>query len=138
MDTEVLEQGELIGSDPRSEFQLAEIAENGLETGVVKILIQHGVSAAEVYSVVIPQRTLKHRQSRHERLSREESDRAIRVARVLARANAVFGSEAAALEWMREPKQRFNGRTPFEMLVTESGGRVIDEMLIQIDEGMFG
>jgi putative toxin-antitoxin system antitoxin component (TIGR02293 family) len=82
-------------------------------------------------------RTLKHRKSRHERLSREESDRAIRAARVLARAQQVMGSRAEALDWMRETKQRFNGRTPFQMLQTETGGRLVEEMLIQIDEGMF-
>ncbi len=133
-----LEQmGKWIGSEPDSEFGLATLAEEGLSTGVVKVLVEHGLSTGEVYSIVIPQRTLKHRRSRRERLSREESDRAIRAARVLARAQSVLGGDREALSWMREPKQRFNGRTPFEMLTTESGGRLIEEMLIQIDEGMF-
>jgi uncharacterized protein (DUF2384 family) len=38
---------------------------------------------------------------------------------------------------MRETKQRFDGRTPFEMLQTETGGRLVEEMLTQVDEGMF-
>ncbi len=133
-----LEQmGTWIGSEPTSELELARLAENGLPTGTVKILMEHGLSSGEVYSIVIPQRTLKHRNSRHEPLSREESDRAIRAARVLARAESVLGGDKQALAWMREAKQRFGGRTPFEMLTTESGGRLVDEMLIQIDEGMF-
>jgi putative toxin-antitoxin system antitoxin component (TIGR02293 family) len=131
------EIGNWIGSEPASEFQLASLAEDGLPTVVVKTLLDRGLSTSEVYSIVIPLRTLKHRKSRHERLSREESDRAIRAARVLARAQQVMGSRAEALDWMRETKQRFNGRTPFQMLQTETGGRLVEEMLIQIDEGMF-
>jgi uncharacterized protein (DUF2384 family) len=38
---------------------------------------------------------------------------------------------------MRQPKQRFGGRTPLDLLSTEAGGRLAEEMLIQIDEGMF-
>jgi putative toxin-antitoxin system antitoxin component (TIGR02293 family) len=131
------QMGDWIGSEPSSEFQVASLAEEGLPTVVVKTLIGHGLSTSEVYSIVIPLRTLKHRKSRHERLSREESDRAIRAARVLAKAQSVMGSREAALDWMRETKQRFHGRTPFQMLQTEAGGRLVEEMLIQIDEGIF-
>jgi len=38
---------------------------------------------------------------------------------------------------MRQPKARFQGRTPLQMMVTEAGGRLVEEMLLQIDEGMF-
>lgn len=96
-----------------------------------------GLTAKEVHSLVIPERTLKHRKGRREPLSCEESDRAIRAARILARAQSTFGDSPKALLWMREPKRRFQGRTPIEMLATEAGGRLVEEMLIQIDEGMF-
>ncbi len=48
-----------------------------------------------------------------------------------------FGAETAALNWLRAPKRRFEGRSPIQMLSTETGGRLVEEMLIQIDEGMF-
>ena len=38
---------------------------------------------------------------------------------------------------MRQPKVRFEGRTPLQMMVTEAGGRLVEEMLLQIDDGMF-
>ncbi|MBV8829535.1 MAG: DUF2384 domain-containing protein, partial [Acidobacteriaceae bacterium] len=31
----------------------------------------------------------------------------------------------------------FEGETPMHMLETEAGARLVEEMLIQIDEGMF-
>jgi hypothetical protein len=38
---------------------------------------------------------------------------------------------------MRKTKKRFNGETPMEMLQTEAGARLVEQMLIQLDEGMF-
>lgn len=129
--------GQWIGTQPDSEFDLANLAENGLPVDVVRLMTEQGLTAKEVFSLVIPQRTLKHRRSRQERLSREESDRAIRAARILSQAQTVFGNQEKALIWIRQPKQRFSSRSPLEMLGTEAGGRLVEEMLVQIDEGMF-
>jgi putative toxin-antitoxin system antitoxin component (TIGR02293 family) len=129
--------GAWLGLTPRSELELAVLAERGLSTDTLRTMADRGLTSRELYALVIPQRTLKHRRSRHEALSREESDRAIRTARVLAQAQTVFGNEAKALGWMRHPKRRFDGRSPMDMLVTEAGGRLVEEMLIQIDEGIF-
>lgn len=129
--------GAWLGVRPHSELQLVTLAEQGLPTEVVRAMAERGLSQTEVYSLVIPQRTLKHRRSRREALNRDESDRAIRTARVLALAQGVLGSEEKALRWMREPKRRFEGRTPLQMCVTGAGAQIVEEMLIQIDEGMF-
>ncbi len=129
--------GQWIGETPKSEFDFARYAEAGLPTNVVRIMTEHGLTSSEVDALVIPQRTLKHRRSRKQRLSSEESDKAIRLARVLARAAMVFGDGEKALRWMRRPAARFEGRAPMQMLATEAGGRLVEEALIQIDEGMF-
>ena len=126
-----------LGERPDSDFDLAAYAENGLPLGVIKIMTDHGLTQGEVNSLVIPLRTLKHRRSRKERLSREESDRAIRTARLLAQASFVFGGDDLGLEWMRQPKHRFNERAPMQIMETEAGGRLVEEMLCQIEHGMF-
>ena len=128
---------EWLGAKAQSERDFVALAEDGLPLRTIQRLIDRGLSKREIFSVVIHQRTLKHRRSRREPLSREESERAIRTARLLARAQAVLGGQDAALDWMRAPKKRFGGRPPFEMIATEPGGRLVEEMLIQIDEGMF-
>jgi putative toxin-antitoxin system antitoxin component (TIGR02293 family) len=90
-----------------------------------------------IYETVIPSRTLKHRKSRNEPLSLDESDRFARLVRLYRFAVKVFGERERALRWLGKPKHRFDGRTPIQMLRTEIGGRLVEEMLIQIDEGMF-
>lgn len=126
-----------LGTPANSEQKVMRLVEGGLPTKVINHLVERGLTRREVFDVIIPSRTLKHRRSRHQSLSKEESERAVRTARVLARAQAVLGDEKAALEWLRAPKRRFDGRAPLQMLSTEPGGRLVEQMLLQIDEGMF-
>jgi putative toxin-antitoxin system antitoxin component (TIGR02293 family) len=125
-----------LGTRAESEQKLVSLIEHGLPASVVNHLLERGLTRNEVFGSIIPLRTWKHRKSRRQPLSLEESERAVRAARILARANSVMGDEASALEWLRSPKRRFEGRTPLQMLATEPGGRLVEQMLIQIDEGM--
>jgi len=96
-----------------------------------------GLPLKDLYEVVIPARTLKHRRARREPLSRDESDKLARLVRVFDHAVYVFGDPERARAWLDKPKKRFDNRTPLTMLRTEVGGRMVEEMLGQIDEGMF-
>lgn len=128
---------DLLGVRAFSDQELVHAIENQLPLETLNRLKRHGLSSDEIYALIINPRTLKHRRSRKQPLSKEESERAVRVSRILTTALAAFGEEQAALNWLRTPKRRFEGRTPMELLSTETGGRMVEEMLIQIDEGMF-
>lgn len=128
---------ELIGEKPSSDFNLAEIVEHGLPVDRLVLLRNHGLTFTEVSEVVISPRTLKHRKARGERLSDEETDRMVRVARIIAMANSVFGNPQKALKWLRTESDRMGGRRPISMLRTDAGGRLVESRLWQIDEGVF-
>ncbi len=96
-----------------------------------------GIPLKDLYEVVIPARTLKHRRARREPLSRDESDKLARLVRIFDQAVCVFTDIPRARIWLEEPKKRFDRRTPLEMIRTEIGGRMVEEFLGQIDEGMF-
>jgi putative toxin-antitoxin system antitoxin component (TIGR02293 family) len=96
-----------------------------------------GVEFKDIYDIVIPARTLKHRRSRKQPLSPDESDKLARLMRVFEQAVSVFGGAEQARAWLNKPKKRFDERTPLQMLRTDFGGRMVEEMLGQIDEGMF-
>jgi putative toxin-antitoxin system antitoxin component (TIGR02293 family) len=127
----------LIGVTPKSDFDLAKIVERGLPTGRLALLRENGLTFTEVSEIVISPRTLKHRNARGERLSDEETDRLVRVARIIALANSVFGNPEKALKWLRTESAQMDGRRPLGMLRTESGGRLVEGRLWQIDEGVF-
>ena len=120
-----------------SEVDLICAVELGLPTRAVDDLLKAGLSEKEVYSLVIPRRTLSHRRAHDRPLSHAESDRTVRVARVAALADQAFGERARALRWLRKPKHRFGGRTPLGLCATEAGARLVEEMLRQIDHGIF-
>ena len=120
----------------RSESDLAMLVERRLPVRSIAALTQHGLTEGEVYALVLPRRTLTHRRAKRQTLTRDESDKAVRLARITALAEEVFGDEEKAARWLRKPKRRFASRTPLEMLVTEAGARLIEELLYQVDEGM--
>jgi putative toxin-antitoxin system antitoxin component (TIGR02293 family) len=120
-----------------SELQLAEKVESGLPTKSVDLLRREGLTFSEVHELVLPARTLKHRQDKKQALSVEESDRTLRVARIITLANHVFGNHEKALHWLRGGNQRLEGRTPLELLRSEAGGDLVRQMLYQIDEGIY-
>ncbi|HKV92372.1 MAG TPA: antitoxin Xre/MbcA/ParS toxin-binding domain-containing protein [Candidatus Angelobacter sp.] len=119
-----------------AEVDLMTLVESRLPVSVVFDLMRHGVLEKEIYSVIVPRRTLQHRRARKEKLSREESERAVRLARLATLTERVFGDRDAGMRWLRAPKKRFHGRTPMDMMATETGSRLVEETLYQIDEGM--
>ena len=114
----------------------ARTIEAGLPLSFLDNLLALGVSTAEVHELVVKPRTLSHRREKGQPLSVDESDRAVRVARIIEQATQAFGDRDKAMRWLRKPKRRFDGRAPMDMLLTETGGRLVEEMLLQVDEGM--
>jgi len=120
----------------RSEHDFIRLVEEGLATKVIDSLRRRGLTDEEVYTLILPRRTLAHRRARREALSRDESDRAVRVARIAALADHVFGEPERAWRWLRDPKKHLQGRSPLQLAATEAGARLVEASLYQIDEGM--
>jgi len=120
-----------------SDSDLARLVEERLPLSSVDSLSENGLSDEEIYRYIVPRRTLVHRKSKREPLTHEESDRAVRIARISVLAEEVFGDDAKAARWLRKAKERFEGRTPLEVLRTEAGARLVEEMLLQLDYGVF-
>ena len=120
----------------RSGRDLASLVEKRLPATAIRSLVRGGLSDAEVYQLILPRRTLAHRVAKHQPLSKQESDKAVRVARITAMAEQVFGESERAWRWLRKTKRHFEDRSPIEMLATEAGARIVEEMLAQIDDGI--
>ena len=119
-----------------SEHDLVLLVEQGLPTHAIESLRQHGLRDDEVYALLLPRRTLAHRRLRRECLSRDESDRAVRVARIAALSEQVFGEPERSWRWLRDGKRQFQGRSPLELVATDAGARLVEASLYRIDEGM--
>jgi putative toxin-antitoxin system antitoxin component (TIGR02293 family) len=133
-----LQIGDWLGvRSPATEKEILRLVEERLAPSVIKRLIMLGLERSEIDETVIPSRTLQHRRSRREKLTLEESDRVLRIVRILSFAEAVYENRERALAWLRKPHVRLEGRAPLSLVKTDTGGRIVEELLIQIDEGMF-
>lgn len=122
-----------------SEIDVIKRLERGLPTTAVRSLrAQAGITEEETYQLIAPRRTLERRESERHVLSPEEADKTVRIARVTARAQGVFGGKPGYTgEWLRTPLEAIGGRTPLQALASESGARAVEELLIGIEHGMF-
>jgi putative toxin-antitoxin system antitoxin component (TIGR02293 family) len=126
-----------LGIAPNSGLELANLVERGLPIENLEFLKAKGLTFTEMAAVVISPRTLKHRKARGENLSPGETERAVRVASIIALAEEVFGDRETALLWLRGEDDRLGDRTPMSFLSTEAGGRQIESMLHGIAHGIY-
>ncbi len=80
----------------------------------------------------IPPRTLTRRRQAG-RLTPEESDRLLRIARLTELALAVFEDADAARTWLTEPKRLLGDETPLAHADTAPGVREVEDMLYAVE-----
>jgi putative toxin-antitoxin system antitoxin component (TIGR02293 family) len=123
----------------RSSDDLAQQVRFGLPASTVErlagTLSLHRSQVAERLN--IPSRTLSRRMATKSRLTHDESDRAMRMARVVALAKEVLGTDEKASHWMSNPNRALGGKRPFDQLDTEPGVRSVEEVLYAIAYGMY-
>lgn len=109
-----------------------------LQTRAVVYLAERlGVAESDILAVSdISGRTFHLRQSRQEPLTVAESDRLLRIARVAAEAERVFGNPAKSRRWLTT-EHRLLGATPLDLLGFDIGAREVEEELGRIDFGDF-
>jgi putative toxin-antitoxin system antitoxin component (TIGR02293 family) len=105
--------------------------------GALSDLARQGYSEEEIFSLVVPKRTLARRKAANELLTIEETDKALRLARIAAQAERVFGEAEKAHRWLRKPKRALQDEMPLAYLASEAGARVVEEMLHRIEHGIF-
>jgi len=96
-----------------------------------------GLSAAELGGVVrISRRTISRRKNEG-RLKPGESERVLRLIRIYQRATAVLGSRQEARAWMQEPNAALGDDSPLRFADTKPGARRVEQLLGQIEHGVF-
>jgi len=91
-----------------------------------------------VYAIVGSERTLQRKQKSRERLSAAESDRLARLARIAVRAGEALGSQEKANRWLVTPNRALGGQTPIELVHTDTGTVLVEDVLDRIEHGVIG
>jgi len=127
---------DFLGTKVCNGADLATLANDRLPADILDRLLDIGLKWEEI-AFIIPRRTLSHRREKGRRLTIEESDKVIRLARLLAQTTNTFGDAERALRWLRTTQQRLGGAAPVTLAGTEQGAHLVEEQLVQIDEGYF-
>ena len=119
----------VLGLRVDSDADLARLVERRISTKAIEALKDKGISDDEIAELIIPRRTLTHRRDKNQPLTVEESDRAVRVARVVALAEHTFRDSEKASKWLRKGLTVLDGRTPLGLARTDAGTRIVENLL---------
>ena len=98
---------------------------------------RYALATRDITEVILPLRTLTRRRISG-RLTAEESDRVLRVARLMHRATTLFNNDPeAAKAWMTSAHSSFGGAVPLALAKTEVGAREVEDALLRIEDGVF-
>lgn len=126
---------EVLGQKVTSEADLARLVHGRIPLRALIYVRRGGFSDQEIGRFIIPERTQRHRKAKRQPLTVEESDRVVRLTRIQALTEDVFGDAQKANQWLRENLAILDGKPPLEIARTESGARVVEQLLAKIDWG---
>lgn len=88
-------------------------------------------------TINLPASTLA-RKKKSGHLTSEQSERLVRLARILELAFDLFeGDGDAARRWLKAPRETLGGSTPLEMVATEVGAREVENLINRLQDGVF-
>ncbi len=127
----------LVTPGPEGREAVRRAVEEGLPVEAVKRLQEElgrfGVPRPSHYVESIASRASR---SRRNTLTREEGEKLIRVAAVLARALDVWEDEGAASDFLTLPHPELGNETPIDRAKSEIGARQVEDLLLRLDLGM--
>ena len=119
-----------------SGLDIVHLVRRGLPvTAVDRLMATFGLTQEEVDRVIIPRKTLSHRR-KLETLTPQQSERVIRVARVLSLAVDTFVSPSKAMTWLRRPTRPLADESPLSLLDTGEGAQLVETLLGRIAHGI--
>jgi putative toxin-antitoxin system antitoxin component (TIGR02293 family) len=131
--------GRTLGLRAENSGELIRQVERGFAFNALRSMESHsGISVARIAAIIgIPERTLARRKTEG-RLTSDESERLLRIARVFENAVDLFECDSTnALKWLTAPKRVFENQTPLEYSRTELGAREVENLMGRLEHGVF-
>lgn len=129
--------GKLIGVALRSEQDVLRLQQAGVPMRAFNQLANRLPAGGEQ---VIGSRSSLRRRAAEGVLSESESEKTLRVARVLARAMDLFGNEEQARSWFERPAAYVQGESaisPLQLCAYEAGAKIVENRLLRTRYGVF-
>jgi putative toxin-antitoxin system antitoxin component (TIGR02293 family) len=128
-----------LGAGKRRRSDLVEMTRQGIASTTAKQVLSDLGLNPEQTTVILgtSPRTLARRVQKNQSLDPVESDRLVRFLRVAARAEEVFEDRDRALQWLKAPNRALAGVVPLDLLDTDAGTELVDEVLHRLDYGAY-
>lgn len=129
---------ELLGIGACDPLELSERVERGLSYRALERLQDSlSVSTARLAELLlIPARTLSRRR-KSGRLEPDESDRLLRLSRVVADAIELFeGDVEAARRWLSSPLRALRSKSPLDLTKTDVGTQEVESLIGRLEHGI--
>jgi len=108
----------------------------GLPLSVLDEALADGrLTAGELDRLALSRKTLAHRRTLGS-LTPDQSDRLLRLLRIIEETETTFGDRAKAHDWLRRPTPLLDGESPLDRLDTDIGTRQVEAMLGRIAHGL--
>lgn len=74
---------------------------------------------------------------RYDDLSPDQTDRAVRLNRIMSLGAKIFGNSQKTFFWLRTPNKSLGSRTPIAALERETGAKLVESALLRIEHGIY-
>lgn len=131
--------GRSLGLSAKSSGELIRQVERGFSFAALRNLeTRSGITVPRLAEIIgIPERTLARRKAGG-RLTTDESERLLRIARVFEKAVDLFeGNGSEALDWLNSPKKALDNHVPLTYSRTELGAREVENLIGRLEYGVF-
>ena len=131
----------VVGKYPPDRLAAHEMLQRGLPNIVINHLFGRMTTLAPALIESALGMSLRTRQRREkhpmELLSQEQTGRTWKFAEILTRATPLFGSQAAAEQWLEQPATGLDQRRPIDLMTTPAGLELVEDHLGRIEYGVY-
>jgi putative toxin-antitoxin system antitoxin component (TIGR02293 family) len=134
-----LPAGHSIGVRTENTTKIMAMVEHGLPfSALLRLVRKSGLSLVDVAGLIhIPRRTLMRRKAAG-RLTPEESERLLRIARIFEHTVGLYaGNVGQARQWLVTPNRALDQHTPLDFARTEIGAREVEDVIGRLMYGVF-
>jgi putative toxin-antitoxin system antitoxin component (TIGR02293 family) len=132
---------DVLGKYPTDPLAAHEMLQRGLPNVVINHLFESMTTLAPALIEGALGMSLRTRQRREkhpmELLSQEQSGRTWKFTEILARTTPLFGSQAAAEQWLEQPAIGLDQRRPIDLMTTPAGLELVEDYLGRIEYGVY-
>ena len=129
--------GESVTGPLRSEHDVVRLVRRGIPAEAVEhFLAKTHLGFASIENHVVARRTYNRRRLAGQCLDPSESDRLMRLVRMVGNAEETFGDPATAHKWLERPTRALAGQAPLSLADTDTGTRQVEALLGQIAHGL--